>query len=589
MIMTKSKKPFIYLAFRTIYYSWKASPKTFLALVFSDILLGVVQLLQIVCLRTFFDTATLFARNETTLQMLVQQAIVFGCVMLIMPVMETMQDLSQGYFWRRGNGYMYSLFHKKVATMDYLSFEMSQTFDSMKKTELANDDAPAVSVAVVEILTYYLPFSIMTSLYLFSVKPLLVLALLLILCSIFISEMIRASAIFKFEDSTSGEKRKAEYLESCIMSSEYVRETRTLGAFDFFLKAFIKSIGKLNGESKKVEKRIASLEILLRVINTLGYGVIIGILVYYVYNGSISIGAIASIYYSIEKLNGILSRMVESFGEIMKSVATTSFLINFLDTPEIDKKTEALEKNEDIHLKEVSFSYPEIEKPTLNSVNLTIRHGETIAVVGENGAGKTTLVKCITGLLTPTDGSVHFGDKNIAEYAHASRFENISAVFQNYGRYKVSVADNIRISDLSCGDPVTEALEKAMVSCDSMENDPETILAREFGGIDVSGGQWQRIAIARGLYRQHQFIILDEPTSAIDALEESTLFHMFEEIAKGKTVIIATHRLGLAKIADRILVLDKGRIIEQGNHTELLARKGKYHSMYVDQAQWYDR
>lgn len=213
-------------------------------------------------------------------------------------------------------------------------------------------------------------------------------------------------------------------------------------------------------------------------------------------------------------------------GEITQSLGTVRNFTRFLDIPERSGEDIEIDDIPDINLKDVSFVYPSSNKLTINNINLHVKSGETIAIVGENGAGKTTLVKLMTGLYLPTNGDIF-----IAGY--------------------------------------------------------DTMLSREFDGIDLSGGQWQRIAIARGFYSKHSMIVLDEPTSAIDPVEESKIYNKFKEMSEGNTSIIVTHRLGSARIADRIIVMDKGKIIEFGTHDELIKNKGKYEETYEAQSKWY--
>ena len=230
----------------------------------------------------------------------------------------------------------------------------------------------------------------------------------------------------------------------------------------------------------------------------------------------------------------------------------------------------------------------------LHGISLSIAQGETIAVVGETGAGKSTLMKLLLGLYLPTSGQVLIGGMDTSQIQSKDIYKNSSAVFQDYQRYRATLQGNISVSQPQCN----VSIEKIKDACTQAELDSssanfsdglKTILSREFGGTDLSGGQWQRVAIARGLYRIHNIIVLDEPTAAIDPIEETNLYRQFARLAKGKTAIIVTHRLGSARIADRIVVLKDGSIDDIGTHEQLIARQGFYAQLFRAQAKWYSK
>lgn len=225
----------------------------------------------------------------------------------------------------------------------------------------------------------------------------------------------------------------------------------------------------------------------------------------------------------------------------------------------------------------------------MDGINLTIREGETLAIVGENGSGKSTLTRLLMGLYLPTAGTIEIDGIDMKTISPKTLYRDVSAVFQRYQCYKMTVRDNTQISDEESRKAAEGVLRQVdfPIASEKFTEGMETMLGKDFGGIDLSGGQWQRLAIARGLYRVHDLIVLDEPTAAIDPIEEAKIYRKFAEISKDKTAVIVTHRLGSVHMADRIIVMDEGKIVDMGVHEELMEKKGLYYEMYQAQAKWY--
>ena len=324
-------------------------------------------------------------------------------------------------------------------------------------------------------------------------------------------------------------------------------------------------------------------------ITALGYGVVLYLVFVGVLRQEISIGAFAAVLASLTRMFNFMSEAITerySFA-VEDSAAAENFLQFMQEYTDEEEKSRWPEKSEMI-LNRVSFRYPNAKQDALHDVNLTIHPGETIALVGENGSGKTTLCRLLLGLYPPSEGSVKLNGLPVCELEK----DRASAVFQNYNKYKMTLQDNIRMSCMEKGTTDHELntlCRTAGVDLDNpaLTDGVQTMLSREFDGAELSGGQWQRIAIARGLYRNADFIVLDEPTSAIDPLEETQLYQGFSELCKEKTAVIVTHRLGSARIADRIVVLKDGQIVEEGTHASLLQKNGEYSRMYAAQSQWY--
>ncbi len=573
---------------KLIKYTWLASPLTFLALIIASLLFSVLRYLEIVVLESLFSN-TLNIINGAPYDIMLTPIIAILAILIFNPVAEWLEYLAQGYFWRRGNGYMYSLYHERINKLDLIDYEDVENFDNIKKASMGNEEAPNGIHVIVQILFLYIPFIFITSLYLINIKPMLVFAIVLIFIPVLISEIISINKNYNFVDKIANRRRRTEYFENCIVSKEDFKETLINGSFNYFFNLFVDSNKKLSKAFVDVKSKILKFAIVMRVINTLGYIFVLTLLVYYLYNGSISVGQFAAIYYSIEKITSMLKNLIAMIGEALEGISTTSFLVRFLNEEKEIGKEENLSKISDIELRDISFKYPNSKKKSLSNINLTIKAGTSLAIVGENGSGKSTLTKIIMGLYNPTEGVVQYGSENIAKYTNMFKFSNISAVFQNFIKYKLSAEDNIRISNISSQDSIENSSSKINLSFDDLKINNETILSREFGGQELSGGEWQRIAIARGLYRPHDLIVLDEPTAAIDPIEEANVFSTFKKLSDNKTSIFVTHRLGSTQIADKIIVMENGRIVEEGTNQELIDLKGKYFYLLESQAKWYVR
>lgn len=257
----------------------------------------------------------------------------------------------------------------------------------------------------------------------------------------------------------------------------------------------------------------------------------------------------------------------------------------------------------EIRLDHVSFHYPQQERQekngkngmnrmnrnngtnrnnVLDNINLTIKKGEVIAIVGENGAGKTTLTNIILGLFLPSIGTVYYDATDISSISELKLHKKQSVVPQVFARYKMSVRDNIAISEFDRSDHSADEKNKQanLTFLNDSHLSLDTMLGKEFGGQDLSGGQWQQLSCARGFYKNSEFLVLDEATSAIDPLKEKAMYDSFRRELNGKTGIIITHRLGAVSLADKIVVLDHGRIVQEGTHDKLLKENGLYSQLW---------
>lgn len=460
-------------------------------------------------------------------------------------------------------------------------FEASMNLVRLEKASGGVEGSIEIIFVAGDIVAFYLPYFLFMGIYLYRVNRMFLLFLILIFVPVFISQWVRLTLYSKLEDRCAPLRRKVRYYDECISGRRYAKETRNLNAGHFFLRKYMRAIEQYNCEEKKTGFKTNLAEGVLSLLTLLGHLCILWMLFWALLQKKISVGEFAAIYASIHTMFQMMKEVVSyHMGNAAENLGKVKNMIEFIRTPlEVGDET-AYDYAGDIVLDGVSFQYPGQKELAVDQVSLAIHSGETIAIVGENGSGKSTLVKIILGMYNPASGVVKIGGKERKNGAADHRGK--TAVFQNYVRYKMTLTDNIKISDYKSQKSVETAASHAGVSMDE-----KRILAPEFGGKDMSGGQWQRIAIARAFYKEGDLIVMDEPTAAIDPLEEDFLYRRFEQLAKTKTALIVTHRLGAVHFADRIIVMSRGRIVESGSHEKLMQNGGLYKDMYMAQMSQY--
>ena len=312
--------------------------------------------------------------------------------------------------------------------------------------------------------------------------------------------------------------------------------------------------------------------------------------------GRVSIGTAAALFAAVERFQADYADLVRLMLGVYDDLRYLQDYFEFMDGPRLDLEEGRRLPGQlrvGIRLENVSFTYPGGERPALTNLKLTIRPGERVALVGENGAGKTTLIKLLLGLYRPTAGRIVVDGVDLNELAPDDWYRRFGTVFQDFVRYETTVRENIIFGWLEGRDD-TQALAATVARSGADEvvaalpDGLDTRLGKEFhAGVDLSVGQWQKLAIARAYFRPADILILDEPASALDAKAEAAVYEHFARMAEANTVLLISHRLGSCRIADRILVLREGALVEQGTHAELLAADGEYAALYRLQAAWY--
>ncbi len=570
-----------------------ACPMYFLFICIIDLLLGLTLALNTVALDHFFNVIGKYITGEAMLARIIGSFILLLLCILANPVLNGISTVFGLDYERKVTGKLEKLFNQKCAMQQTAYFEDTSFLDDINKAHEGVKNSVSLITGIVDTTLIYIPYFMIIGIYLYRLKPNLVIIIFLFSLPVMLSQMFKSRLYARLEDKAAPLRRECEHYEECIIGKEKLKETRLLGAYNFFIKRYKNKLETLNDEIINTQVKSIRIELLFKISALLGHILTLLLLIKYLFDGSISVGNFGAVLASTGMIMSMLEQMIcYIIGNAMKRIGTVDNYLKFMNIKEQEEKKINYEKAPQIELKDVSFSYPGSKLEAISNVSMKFESGEIVAIVGENGAGKSTLINLISGIYLPNKGGVYFNDQDTKSLDPKSLMKNISSIFQNFQRYKMTLQDNIIISDTSTTvihQCVENSLKEADLNVPSkvFPQGMNTMLSRDFDGVDLSGGYWQRVAIARGFYKQHNMILLDEPTAAIDPIEESKLYMKFIEFSRGKTSFIVTHRLALTKMADKIVVMDKGKVVQIGTHKELISINGKYQELYNSQSKWY--
>ncbi|HEV7276256.1 MAG TPA: ABC transporter ATP-binding protein [Devosiaceae bacterium] len=394
------------------------------------------------------------------------------------------------------------------------------------------------------------------------------------------------------------ERRQLEYIRHVGASAETAKEIKLFNLGGFLVERFHALASEIFVENRRLAVRRALWGTIFAAISTLTYYGAYAYIVWQTVTGRFSIGDLVFLSGSFLNLNNLFQRILLGFTQIAGQSLYLDDLFSFFEIePEIvaplHPRPFPVPVREGFVFEGVGFRYPGTEQWAVRNLNLTLRAGETLALVGENGAGKTTIVKLLTRLYEPDEGRITVDGIDLREIPIEDLHENTGVIFQDFIRYSLTAAENIgvgRVEARADRPRIEAAAERSLADgvIEKLSLGYEQPLGRLFNkGRDISGGEWQKVAIARAYMRDAQLIILDEPTAALDAKAEAEVFARFKGLAQGKTALLISHRFSTVRMADHILVLDAGRIVESGSHAELLAAGGLYAELFELQAAGY--
>jgi len=428
--------------------------------------------------------------------------------------------------------------------------------------------------------------------------PWLIALLLVALVPAFLGEFHFNAQSYAVNYQWTPERRELDYLRQVGASAQNAKEVKSFGLNAFLIERYRVLSRSIYAANRRVALRRASWGGLFTTIGTVGYYVAYAIIAWRTVRGDFSVGDLTFLSSSFRRLRNLLENLLVGFSQVAGQALYLDDLFSFFRiTPEIlsppDPRPFPRPMREGFVFEDVGFRYPDAERWAVRHLSFALRAGEVLALVGENGAGKTTLVKLLSRLYDPDEGRILLDGHPLAEYDLDDLRLNIGVIFQDFVRYYLSAADNVAVGRIDARDDrprIEDAAHRSMAD-EVIARLPQgyaQMLGKLFkSGVDLSGGEWQKIAIARAYMRDAPLLVLDEPTAALDARSEFEVFQRFKELSQGKTAVIISHRFSTVRMADRIIVLDGGRIEEAGTHDDLLAAGGHYAELFELQAAGY--
>ena len=482
---------------------------------------------------------------------------------------------------------------EKGTRLSMICYENTETNNMLKRAKncIEQERFSDLSLSVFNILAEFLKVN-GTLLVLAGFHPVLVGISLLSVFPYLIVRLVRGKEFYELKRYQAAGERRRNYLYHLFGDKQAVKELRIFEIEDYIEQKMYAARDNMKQEVWNFKKRDMRSLLICEIFCKSGYLLSIFSTILLLLHQVLDVGMMAAALAAFTSFQTAAKYFLVSLGRIPECAAFVKDYYDFMDMEEAEKGTEKLCSDFDsIKVKQLSFSYPGRKTPAVSNLSFTIKRNEVVAIVGNNGSGKTTLVKLLTGLYQAQKGQIYYGRQNLRSLDPEEFYKQISFVSQDFIKYELTVRENIGIGDwkqMENTDKIYMLLHQVGLETFISQAAVNQLLGNEFGGRELSVGQWQKLAIARGMMKDSSVIFLDEPTAALDPRMETKVLKMFLKIAREKTAIIVSHRIGICKEVDKIIVMKEGKIAEIGNHEELLAEKGEYYRLYTMQQKWYE-
>lgn len=561
------------------------SPALFLTLITCSLLIAVLPTIEMVLLKELITKIQLKESFYGTL------AIIAALALLIL-VTISIKNIAMSKIWAKEG--LRGDVVTKASSLRIDAFETPELYDLMQRvSDGIGFRTKSITEALLNAITSVAAI-ISTSLLLATASPWIPIAILLFSVPYMLLSYKHSLETYGVEKEITKNNRFLNYLLKLMTERESIKEIKVLQGGAFIIQKW-----KTFYEENKVKKNLVLVKqskksFMYQLLSLASISISMAILIYFALNGRIGLATlivlIETVFLCQRNWEGSASHFTNLYGQLFYSMDLRAFLAYREENKEgVEVSGDSLH----IRFENVSFKYPQTEEYRLQNVSFEIHSYEKVALVGVNGAGKSTLVKLLLGILEPTEGNIYINGFNLKDIDIGTWRNSVGVVFQDFVRFQFSVAENVGFGDIANyrdDKKITLASEKSLLNqiVRELPEGYQTRLGKYFdGGTELSGGQWQKVAIARAYFRNFKFLIFDEPTSAIDPKAELKLFQTFAEQTKNKSALFIVHRLSTTRYANRILVLNDGKLVEQGTRQELLNLQGIFAKMYYAQAELY--
>ena len=480
---------------------------------------------------------------------------------------------------------------QKYKNLDYSCYEKSATYDIISRiSKNPGEKLKLIYWKIIEIIKILI--SLVGLVLVFrQASNLLIVIFILFLIPMLYENYKAGSLWYELYAKQTMDERKVAYYERLLTSKTSLIELIIYQATDYIKSLWEKQSEKMLKEKDATLQKVEKALLKKSLFATLWYICCTGILIHSVMTGHISVGLFIALFNTTLSIVGTITSLLETFGDFSKEIKEVSYISSFFELKNTESRTGHIDHPiHRIRFEHVSFAYPNSEKEVLHDANFEIDLSRSTALVGENGSGKTTIIKLLCGLYRPTKGRIMIDDQDLNKLSSQEIGKLIKVVFQDFYQYELTVRENIgfgNLGELDRDDKLNNALELV-----NLKDVKDLGLDRNLGKlemdvVDLSKGQWQRLAVSRLFLTDTAYVILDEPTASMDPVSEYKMYQLFCSLMKSRGSLMISHRLASAKMADHILVLKHGNIIEQGNHDDLMKNQGIYYTLFCKQAEWY--